>query len=47
MGEPYRKNGAWAIRVNWVDHTNLDKNGKPKYMQKSRQGFLTRNFRGC
>lgn len=31
MGEPYRKNGSWAIRVNWVDYTKLDKHGKPTY----------------
>lgn len=42
MGEPYRKNGTWAIRVNWVDYTKLDKHGKPTYRQKSRQGFLTK-----
>ena len=30
MGEPYRKNGSWAIRVNWVDYTKLD-NGEFSY----------------
>ena len=42
MGKPYRKNGSWAIRVNWTDYTDLDKNGKPKYKQKVKQGFLTK-----
>ncbi|WP_301049729.1 site-specific integrase [Lactobacillus intestinalis] len=42
MGKPYRKNGSWAIRVNWTDYTDLDENGKPKYKQKVKQGFLTK-----
>lgn len=42
MGKPYKKNGSWAIRVNWVDYSTLDKNGKPKYRQKTKQGFSTK-----